>query len=104
MVYYDWVSSVLPLFLEVLRVLLIQVLALFLTMWLEKGKEFCGNKTVPQSISYPGPKEHRYSSAQRAEDRRQKDNFCRLPFAVNVKLSLSNIPEYIPAILLPGVE
>ena len=31
------------------------------------------------------------STVQRAEDRRQKFYFCRLPFAVNVKLNLSNI-------------
>ena len=30
------------------------------------------------------------STVQRAEDRRQKFYFCRLPFAVNVKLNLSN--------------
>ena len=30
------------------------------------------------------------STVQRAEDRRQKFHFCRLPFAVNVKLNLSN--------------
>ena len=29
------------------------------------------------------------STLQRAEDRRQKFYFCRLPFAVNVKLNLS---------------
>ena len=31
------------------------------------------------------------STVQRAEDRRQKFYFCRLPFAVNVKLNLSII-------------
>ena len=30
------------------------------------------------------------STVQRAEDRRQKFAVCRLPFAVNVKLNLSN--------------
>ena len=30
------------------------------------------------------------STVQRAEDRRQKFYFCRLPFAVNVKLNLTN--------------
>ena len=30
------------------------------------------------------------STVQRAEDRRQKFHFCRLPFAVNVMLNLSN--------------
>ena len=30
------------------------------------------------------------STVQRAEDRRQKFYFCRLPFAVNIKLNLSN--------------
>ena len=30
------------------------------------------------------------STVQRAEDRRQKFYFCRLPFAVNAKLNLSN--------------
>ena len=30
------------------------------------------------------------STVQRAEDRRQKFYFCRLPFAVNVKLNISN--------------
>ena len=30
------------------------------------------------------------STVQRAEDRRQKFYFCRLPSAVNVKLNLSN--------------
>ena len=30
------------------------------------------------------------STVQKAEDRRQKFYFCRLPFAVNVKLNLSN--------------
>ena len=30
------------------------------------------------------------STIQRAEDRRQKFHFCRLPFAVNVELNLSN--------------
>ena len=30
------------------------------------------------------------STAQRAEDRRQKFHFCHLPFAVNVMLNLSN--------------
>ena len=29
------------------------------------------------------------STVQRAEDRREKFYFCRLPFAVNVKLNLS---------------
>ena len=29
------------------------------------------------------------STVQRAEDRRQKFHFCRLPFAVNVMLNLS---------------
>ena len=29
------------------------------------------------------------STVQRAEDRRQKLHFCRLPFAVNVMLNLS---------------
>ena len=31
------------------------------------------------------------STVQRAEDRRQKFYFCLLPFAVNVKLNLSNV-------------
>ena len=31
------------------------------------------------------------STVQRAEDRRQKFYFCRLPFAVNVKLNLSSV-------------
>ena len=31
------------------------------------------------------------STAERAEDRRQKFHFCRLPFAVNVMLNLSII-------------
>ena len=31
------------------------------------------------------------SAVQRAEDRRQKFAVCRLPFAVNVKLNLSNV-------------
>ena len=31
------------------------------------------------------------STVQRAEDREQKFYFCRLPFAVNVKLNLSNV-------------
>ena len=30
------------------------------------------------------------STVQKAEDRRQKFYFCRFPFAVNVKLNLSN--------------
>ena len=30
------------------------------------------------------------STVQKAEDRRQKFYFCRLPFAINVKLNLSN--------------
>ena len=34
------------------------------------------------------------STVQRAEDRRQKFYFCRLPFAVNVKLNLSNYLGY----------
>ena len=34
------------------------------------------------------------STVQRAEDRRQKFYFCRLPFAVNVKLNLSNISRF----------
>ena len=34
------------------------------------------------------------STVQRAEDRRQKFHFCCLPFAVNVKLNLSNIYMY----------
>ena len=33
------------------------------------------------------------STVQRAEDRRQKCYFCRLPFAVNVKLNLPNDDE-----------
>ena len=33
------------------------------------------------------------STVQRAEDRRQKFYFCRLPFAVNVKLNLSNVSK-----------
>ena len=33
------------------------------------------------------------STVQRAEDRRQKSYFCRLPFAVNVKLNLSSVSE-----------
>ena len=36
------------------------------------------------------------STAQRAEDRRQKFHFCRLPFAVNVMLNLSNNEMYTP--------
>ena len=31
------------------------------------------------------------STVQGAEDRRQKFHFCRLPFAVNVMLNLSNL-------------
>ena len=31
------------------------------------------------------------STVQRAEDRRQKFYFCRLPSAVNVKLNLSSL-------------
>ena len=31
------------------------------------------------------------STVQRAEDRRKKFYFCRLPFAVNVKLNLSTV-------------
>ena len=38
------------------------------------------------------------STVQRAEDRRQKFYFCRLPFAVNVKLNLSNISKNTPRI------
>ena len=34
------------------------------------------------------------STVQRAEDRRRKFYFCRLPFAVNFKLNLSNILKY----------
>ena len=33
------------------------------------------------------------SAIQGAEDRRQKFHFCRLPFAVNVMLNLSNNSE-----------
>ena len=41
---------------------------------------------------------HKYfdSAVQRAEDRRQKIYFCRLPFAVNVKLNLSNMQKTSP--------
>ena len=35
------------------------------------------------------------STVQRAEDRRQKFNFCCLPFAVNVMLNLSNISRMV---------
>ena len=35
------------------------------------------------------------STVQRAEERQQKFHFCRLPFAVNVLLNLSNIQETI---------
>ena len=34
------------------------------------------------------------STLQRAEDRKQKFYFCRLPFAVNVKLNLSIVDEF----------
>ena len=33
------------------------------------------------------------STVQRAEDRREKFYFCLLPFAVNVKLNLSNVKK-----------
>ena len=33
------------------------------------------------------------STVQRAEDRRKKFYFCRLPFAVNVNLNLSNLKK-----------
>ena len=36
------------------------------------------------------------STVQRAEGRRQKFYFCRLPFAVNVKLNLSNNDLFTP--------
>ena len=44
------------------------------------------------------------STAQRAEDRRQKFYFCRLPFAVNVKLNLSIICAITPWIVLHSVQ
>ena len=34
------------------------------------------------------------SAVQRAEDRRQEFYFCRLPFAVNLKLNLSIISQF----------
>ena len=34
------------------------------------------------------------STIQGAEDRRQKFHFCRLPFAVNVMLNLSNVSAF----------
>ena len=45
------------------------------------------NRKVSLTIHY----KYKYfdSTVQRAEDRRQKFYFCRLPFAVNVKLNLS---------------
>ena len=42
------------------------------------------------------------STVQRAEDRRQKFYFCRLPFAVNVKLNLSNVSKITAIILKLG--
>ena len=41
------------------------------------------------------------STVQRAGDGRQKFHFCRLPFAVNVMLNLSNI-EYVSILGDPG--
>ena len=41
------------------------------------------------------------SAVQRAEDRRQKFYFCRLPFAVNVKLNLSIESKDKSALLQP---
>ena len=48
------------------------------------------NRKVSLTISHC---KYKYfdSTVQRAEDRRQKLYFCRLPFAVNVKLNLSNM-------------
>ena len=41
------------------------------------------------SLTIHGKYKYLDSTVQRAEDRRQKFYFCRLPFAVNVKLNLS---------------
>ena len=38
------------------------------------------------------------STVQRAENRRQKFHFCRLSFAVNVMLNLSNVSSFARAL------
>ena len=42
------------------------------------------------------------STVQGAEDRQQKFHFCRLPFAVNVMLNLSNGGIFVAAGPRPG--
>ena len=44
------------------------------------------------------------STVQRAEDRRQKIYFCHLPFAINVKLNLSNVILYAGGFLTEEPE
>ena len=46
-------------------------------------------KNIKASLTIHWKYKYLDSTVQRAEDRRQKFYFCRLPFAVNVKLSLS---------------
>ena len=47
------------------------------------------DKNRKVSLTIPCKYEYIDSTVQRPEDRRQKFYFCRLPFAVNVKLNLS---------------
>ncbi len=49
---------------------------------------FFKNRRV--SLNFHGKYKYFDSTVQGAEDRRQKFYFCRLPFAVNVMLNLSN--------------
>ena len=63
------------------------------------------DKNRKVSLTIPCKYEYIDSTVQRPEDRRQKFYFCRLPFAVNVKLNLSNacfnLLAYLFALLLP---
>ena len=51
------------------------------------------------SLTIPSKYKYFDSTVQRAEDRREKFHFCRLPFAVNVMLNLS-INQLYPSISL----
>ena len=52
----------------------------------------CKNRKVSLTIHWKY--EYFDATVQRAEDRRQKFYFFRLPFAVNVKLNLSTVLVY----------
>ena len=53
-------------------------------------------KNIKVSLTIHCKYEYFDSTVQRAVDRRQKFNFCRLPFVVNVKLNLSTVEKSLP--------